>query len=145
MILVIRGHIRDSFKTKNLLKLTKRIINDNREIKIYIHTWNVFSTKVSWRNYVDGHEMVADDNIVTEETVMNYFNDISRKGDDMGLDIEYFAEPAVAPGTKDPIVKPKTPPKRGPWTKPKTRPNPKAVKEGAKAERKSYRRKGFYK
>ena len=76
---------------------------------------------------------------------MNYFNDIRRKGDDMGLDIEYFAEPAVAPGTKDPIVKPKTPPKRGPWTKPKTRPNPKAVKEGAKAERKSYRRKGFYK
>jgi hypothetical protein len=76
---------------------------------------------------------------------MNYFNDISGKGDDMGLDIEYFAEPAVAPGTKDPIVKPKTPPKRGPWTKPKTRPNPKAVKEGAKAERKSYRRKGFYK
>ena len=77
---------------------------------------------------------------------MNYFNDISRKGDDMGLDIEYFAEPAVAPGTKDPIVKPKTPPKRGPWTKPKTRPNPKAVKEGDNMSKpKRLGRKGFYK
>jgi hypothetical protein len=77
---------------------------------------------------------------------MNYFNDISRKGDDMGLDIEYFAEPSVAPGTKDPIVKPKTPPKRGPWTKPKTRPNPKAVKEGDNMSKpKRLGRKGFYK
>ena len=78
MILVIRGHIRDSFKDRDLLKLIKRIINDNRKIEIYIHTWNVFSTKVSWRNYVDGHEMIEDNNVVTEEIVMNYFNDIKK-------------------------------------------------------------------
>ena len=75
---------------------------------------------------------------------MNYFNDIRRKGDDMGLDIEYFAEPAVAPGTKDPITVPK--PKRGPWIKPKTRPNPKAGDKSVKTEnKKSFRKLGYYK
>ena len=78
MILVIRGHIRDSFKDRDLLKLIKRIINDNRKIEIYIHTWNVFSTKVSWRNYVDGHEMIENNNIVTEEIVMDYFKDVKK-------------------------------------------------------------------
>jgi hypothetical protein len=85
---------------------------------------------------------------------MNYFNDISRKGDDMGYDIKYFrgGDTITKPGTKDPIVKPKTPPKRGPWTKPTTVPNPqttpKAVKEGdnmSKPKKRSFRRNGFYK
>jgi len=88
----------------------------------------------------------------------NYFNDISRKGDDMGYDIKYFrsktdvrgGDTITKPGTKDPIVKPKTPPKRGPWTKPTTVPNPqttpKAVKEGNNTPKpKRLGRKGFYK
>jgi len=70
--------------------------------------------------------------------------------DDLDLDIDFFSERGVAPskpGTKDPIIKPKTPPKRGPWTKPKTRPNPKAVREGddMSKPKRSFRRKGFYK
>jgi hypothetical protein len=85
---------------------------------------------------------------------MNYFNDISRKGDNMGYDIEYFSDKSdvrggdttTKPGTKDPIIKPKTPPKRGPWTKPKTTPKPKAVIEGDNMSKpkRSFRKKGFY-
>jgi hypothetical protein len=61
---------------------------------------------------------------------MNYFNDISRKGDDMGYDIKYIrsktdvkgGDTTTKPKTKEPITVPKEKP--GPWTTPTTVPNP---------------------
>ena len=50
MIIVLRGHIRNSFDNTNLLKLLKRIIVNIPDIKIYIHTWKEKSNKISWRN-----------------------------------------------------------------------------------------------
>lgn len=51
MILILRGHIRDSFNNTNLYDLVKDIVNIEPNIKIYIHTWNIFANSLSWRPY----------------------------------------------------------------------------------------------
>ena len=50
MILIIRGHIRNSFETKNLYNLIKEIHIIFPGLKIFIHTWNIFANNISWRN-----------------------------------------------------------------------------------------------
>lgn len=42
LIVIIRGHIRDSFKTHKLYNFINNIYNLNSNLKIYIHTWNIF-------------------------------------------------------------------------------------------------------
>lgn len=70
MILIIRGHIRDSFKTKNLYNLIKEIDNTFPDLKIFIHTWNIFANNVSWR------EITVDNQNVNNEIIYNYFDDL---------------------------------------------------------------------
>ena len=70
MILIIRGHIRDSFETKklyNLIKETHAIIPD---LKIFIHTWNIFANNISWRN-INVNEQCVDDKVIYD-----YFDDL---------------------------------------------------------------------
>jgi hypothetical protein len=91
-----------------------------------------------------------------EVDIMNYFNDNSRKRDNMGYDIEYFNSKSDVrggdtttkpkPKTKDPIVKP-----GGPWTTPSTIPDeqtvPKAGNKNPKYKeepKRSFRRIGGY-
>ena len=50
MILVIRGHIRNSFETKELYNFIEELYNIYPDLKIFIHTWNIFANSVSWRN-----------------------------------------------------------------------------------------------
>jgi len=70
MILVIRGHIRETFFTPHLYNLIKHISIIIPDLKIFIHTWNILSSNVSWR------AINQNNTIVTEETVYNYFNDL---------------------------------------------------------------------
>ena len=70
MILVIRGHIRDSFKTSDLYQLVKNIYNIQNDLKIFIHTWNTFANNVSWRN------IKIDNTQVTKENIYIYFDDL---------------------------------------------------------------------
>lgn len=72
MILILRGHIRDSFQNDDLYDLIRNIYFHNRDLKIYIHTWNIFTSNLSWR------KLDENNNIVTEEVIKNYFKIFSR-------------------------------------------------------------------
>jgi hypothetical protein len=92
--LVIRGHIRESFNNSNLYQLVKETAAKYHKLRIYIHTWNKKSSKLSWRN-------IEEDNTeVTEELIKRYFKDTAKyiqtiiidddtqieiKGEDKGL------------------------------------------------------------
>jgi hypothetical protein len=67
MKLLLRGHIRSSFKTNELYNLIENIYDLFPDLKIFIHTWNVFSNNISWRN-ID-----FDNDNVNEEIIYNYF------------------------------------------------------------------------
>jgi hypothetical protein len=68
---MIRGHIRDSFSNKQLYTLIKNINNSVPNLKIYIHTWNIFANSLSWRQVNPNYTLV------TENTIYEYFNDIA--------------------------------------------------------------------
>lgn len=70
MILIIRGHIRNSFEKKELYNLVKEIYSLFSDIKIYIHTWNIFANNISWR------KIDKNNKIVTEQIIYDYFDDI---------------------------------------------------------------------
>ena len=76
--------------------------------------------------------------------------DNQMRDNDFGdLDIEFFSDPMTKPRTRPGIGDPTTTPgkkeRKGPWTKPKTTPKPKASDESPSKERRSFRRKGWYK
>ena len=71
MILILRGHIRDSFNDDKLYNLIKSIYVSNPQLKIYIHTWNIIQNNISWR------QMMTIDRKVTNETIYEYFRDLS--------------------------------------------------------------------
>jgi hypothetical protein len=41
MILILRGHIRNSFDNNKLYELIKLIYEKNSDLMIYIHTWSI--------------------------------------------------------------------------------------------------------
>jgi hypothetical protein len=71
MKIALRGHIRDSFNDKRLYNLLKDIRDICGNIQIYIHTWDIVQSSLSWR------KMAQNDTKVTEELIRTYFNDIS--------------------------------------------------------------------
>lgn len=70
MILTIRGHIRTSFETKELYNLIKEIYNIFPDLKIFIHTWNIFANNISWRQINTNSEKV------NNEIIYDYFDDL---------------------------------------------------------------------
>jgi len=66
IILLLRGHIRNSFKDNNLLNFVKKL-QENYNLKIYIHTWNIYSSNISWR------PIKQNNNTVTKNDIMIYF------------------------------------------------------------------------
>ena len=70
MLLILRGHIRESFKNPQLYNLIKSIYIIFPDLKIAIHTWNIFANNISWR------EIVPDNTNVTVDTIFDYFNDL---------------------------------------------------------------------
>lgn len=67
MIVILRGHIRDSFATDDLLQL---VLSMGPDLDLYIHTWSVYSNGVSWREIPTNLEKV------TEESIRAYFQDV---------------------------------------------------------------------
>jgi len=70
MILIIRGHIRKSFETKELYNLVKELHIIIPDLKIFIHTWNIFSNNISWRNITINEQNVND------KIIYDYFDDL---------------------------------------------------------------------
>jgi hypothetical protein len=68
MILILRGHIRDSFKNDNLYNLIVELAK-LFDIDIYIHTWNILQNGLSWRPL----EVIK--NEVNKELIYDYFRD----------------------------------------------------------------------
>jgi len=73
MILIIRGHIRNSFDNKDLYHLVKKIHDIKNELIIYIHTWNIYDNNISWR------EREVNNKKVTKEQIREYFEDLEIK------------------------------------------------------------------
>ena len=68
-ILILRGHIRESFDDDDLYHFVKKIITYG-PIEIYISTWNVYSNNLSWRH------VKKDDRYVDKDTIYDYFRDV---------------------------------------------------------------------
>jgi hypothetical protein len=68
-IFIIRGHIRESFQNKKLLDFLLKV-ERLYDIDIYIHTWNVFSNGISWR------DIPQNVNTVTTEQIYTYFTNV---------------------------------------------------------------------
>jgi hypothetical protein len=66
---MLRGHIRDSFADKQLYNLLKEL-SLNNDIKIYIHTWSIIQSSVSWRK-MDKIEINVNENLIK-----SYFKDL---------------------------------------------------------------------
>jgi len=72
MILVIRGHIRNSFETLDLYNFIEILYNTFSDLKIFIHTWSIFSNGISWK------KIDINNTNVTEETIYNYFGEFRK-------------------------------------------------------------------
>lgn len=70
MILIIRGHVRNSFETKELYNLVKELNEIFTDLKIFIHTWNIFANNLSWRKININNE------IVNDKIIYDYFDDL---------------------------------------------------------------------
>ena len=70
MILILRGHIRNSFENKNLYHLIKKIHMIYPELKIIIHTWNIFANNISWR------KINMNKTNVNDKIIHDYFDDL---------------------------------------------------------------------
>lgn len=103
-ILILRGHIRNSFQNNMLKQMMVQLIKSFPQLQIYIHTWNVFSNGVSWRH------IAKNENIVTPELIKTYFgNEVSQHihcimiDDDSKIKLEGRLEGNLYPGCLMPI------------------------------------------
>jgi hypothetical protein len=72
MIFVIRGHIRDTFRSGHLYNLIETLYHTFPDLKIFIHTWNIVSNNISWRE-----EITTNNEVVNNEVIYNYFGNLS--------------------------------------------------------------------
>jgi hypothetical protein len=72
MILFLRGHIRDSFENNRLYNFIFYLSN-KYNLYIFIHTWNIISSNISWR------EIKTNKGLVTPSVIQNYFKHIKIK------------------------------------------------------------------
>jgi hypothetical protein len=70
--IILRGHIRNSFKDQVIYNYIKQL-SEEYDLSIFIQTWNILQTDVSWR-YLEKNETP-----VTKEIVINYFGKLSSK------------------------------------------------------------------
>lgn len=71
MIILLRGHIRNSFDNNKLYEILS-ILSKLYDIEIYIHTWNIVQSNVSWRS------LDVINTPVTKEFIYDYFKDLSK-------------------------------------------------------------------
>lgn len=71
MILILRGHIRDSFETKDLYDFIETIHRIFPNVQLFMHTWNIVANNISWRKINMNHSPVD------KEIIHNYFGELS--------------------------------------------------------------------
>lgn len=71
MILIIRGHIRNSFDDDKLYHFVKNLSELDSNLKIYIHTWHIFQSSLSYRH------MIENNTPVTDTLILDYFKDLN--------------------------------------------------------------------
>lgn len=71
MILILRGHVRNSFNDDNLYNLINKIYQTNNDLCIYISTFNIIQNNISWR------KIDIINNVVTDEFIKTYFKNLS--------------------------------------------------------------------
>jgi len=72
MIFLIRGHLRTSLNTRKLYEFINEIVKTDKDLKIYIHTWNIYANNVSWRTIRENNSLVS------EETIYKYFGELKK-------------------------------------------------------------------
>jgi hypothetical protein len=101
IIIILRGHIRNSFDNDKLYNLIKKI-SLNYNISIYIHTWNIQQSNISWR------EVEQINNIIKTDMIHNYFKDLSFTIKNIIIDddteIELIGNTIGTIGPKCPII-----------------------------------------
>jgi hypothetical protein len=70
MIIVLRGHIRQSFQTDDLYFFLKELYNINN-FDLFIHTWSITASSLSWRTISE------DLTPITKEIIYDYLKDLS--------------------------------------------------------------------
>lgn len=68
MIIILRGHIRNSLDNEELYNFINEL-SKKYNIQIYIHTWNIKQNNISWR------KIENDFTKITEEMIQQYFKD----------------------------------------------------------------------
>lgn len=71
MILILRGHIRNSFDTPNLKQWVAEVYKLYPDLKVYIHTWNIMANNISWRR------ISTNSSPVTKQTIYHYFEELA--------------------------------------------------------------------
>jgi hypothetical protein len=67
---MIRGHIRNSFETKDFYFLVKELHTLYPDLKIFIHTWNIFANNISHR------QIIVNNTNVDNKIIYDYFDDL---------------------------------------------------------------------
>lgn len=80
MLLLLRGHLRESFSNTRLYDLVNSIYSIDNSLKIYIHTWNVYANNRSWR------QIKENSSPVTREVLDSYFGDLAHLIVDVMID-----------------------------------------------------------
>lgn len=70
MLIILRGHIRNSFKNDKLYHFIQTIYKHIPNLSIYIHTWNIYANNISWRRVEKNNSPV--NNI----DIYDYFKDL---------------------------------------------------------------------
>jgi hypothetical protein len=68
LIVLLRGHIRQSFENDSLYQFIKTLM-EIYDVRMYVHTWNILQSKISWR------EMEKDETKVTPKKIRDYFKE----------------------------------------------------------------------
>jgi hypothetical protein len=68
LVIMLRGHIRNSFKDDKLYRFICELKKEY-DIYIYIHTWKILQSSISWRR------LEQDNTPVTEIMINNYFRE----------------------------------------------------------------------
>ena len=103
MIIILRGHIRKSFQNESLRNFMKYICLHYNNVEIYIHTWNIVQSGISWREIETIHSEV------NEQTINLYFKDMNNFikkiiiDDDTNIKLHGNVKGFI-PGTKAPII-----------------------------------------
>ena len=58
IVVLVRGHIRESFKNKRFYDFLKELC-DKYTVNLYIHTWNTYSSNLSWRKVEENNSKVS--------------------------------------------------------------------------------------